>query len=205
MSINALNWAMGQDGLKPAAKLVLVCLADCHNAHTKRCDPSQDTLSRVCGMSRSTLNLHLNSLEELGLIQRIKRSDKHTKRQKSSLYILGSDGCDKQDIDKAVSENRTRKTGKAVSEKQAKPCPKNKQSRVRPFGHKPELNPKGTMRARKKASFFTFDERSEAKAIAEHVLKGGGVNLEHISVRVRLCLRELKLLTDDQLAKIGLA
>ncbi|PJE26509.1 Helix-turn-helix domain-containing protein [Pseudooceanicola antarcticus] len=110
MSIPAMNWAFAQRGLKPATKLVLVCLADCHNAHSRRCDPSQETLAEECCMSRSTVNVHLKLLEERGLIRRVQRSDKRTRKQLSSLYVLG---CDMDEVpggsgEKPVSEIRTR-------------------------------------------------------------------------------------------------
>lgn len=118
MSIPAMNWAFAQRGLKPATKLVLVCLADCHNAHSRRCDPSQKTLAEECCMSRSTVNVHLNLLEERGLIRRVQRSDKRTRKQLSSHYVLGCD-MDAVPGEKPVSEIRTggqEGAGKAVSE-----------------------------------------------------------------------------------------
>ncbi|MBT9386959.1 helix-turn-helix domain-containing protein [Pseudooceanicola sp. CBS1P-1] len=107
MSIEAMNWAFAQRELKPATKLVLVFLANCHNQHTRRCDPSQQTLAEECCISRSTVNVHLNELERLGLIRRVQRSDKATRKQLSSLYLLG---CDFQEEAAAqpVSEIRTR-------------------------------------------------------------------------------------------------
>ena len=123
MSHKATAWAFDQRGLRPAAKLVLVYLADCHNAHTRRCDPMQETLAAHCEMSRSTVNLHLKNLEERRLIKRIQRTNKHTKKQKSTFYILGCDENLTQDIEKPVSENRTRDLGGAVSEKSPFPCP----------------------------------------------------------------------------------
>ena len=115
MSIPAMNWAFAQRGLKPATKLVLVCLADCHNAHTRRCDPSQETLAEECCMSRSTVNVHLKLLEEQGLIRRVQRSDKRTHKQLSSLYLLG---CDMEEApaesgETPVSKIRTRETAGA--------------------------------------------------------------------------------------------
>ena len=40
MSHAATNWALKQKGLKPATKIVLLCLADCHNPQ-HGCFPSQ--------------------------------------------------------------------------------------------------------------------------------------------------------------------
>ena len=127
MSHKATNWAISQRGLKPAAKLILWHLSDCHNGHTGRCDPSQERLAYDVECSRSTLNLHLETLEKRGLIQRQKRYDKAKKVQKTTIYILGFDLPDTQNEVCPVSENRTRK---AVSEKTPKPSPKKAESRV---------------------------------------------------------------------------
>ncbi|WP_052245174.1 helix-turn-helix domain-containing protein [Halocynthiibacter namhaensis] len=140
MSHKATNWAIQQRGLKPSTKIILWFLSDCHNSHTGRCDPCQATLAEECEMSRSTVNLHLADLEKRGLIRRIQRSNAATKTKKSTLYILALDDEKPQNVEKAVSENRTRDSGKAVSEKTAKPCPKKGRSRVRPIGHKPVKN-----------------------------------------------------------------
>ena len=64
MSHAATNWAIRQRGLKPAAKIVLWHLADCHNGHTGQCNPRQALLAEMCEMSRSTLNAHLAELEK---------------------------------------------------------------------------------------------------------------------------------------------
>lgn len=136
MSHLATNWAFNVRGLKPATKIVLLHLADCHNRHTGQCNPRQSTLADMCEMSRSTLNLHLGKLEGLGLIERHDSVDPQTKRQRPTSYTLAiSEGHN------SVSENKTRAQDVvdpspeighgAVSENRADPCPKNEQSRVR--------------------------------------------------------------------------
>jgi DNA-binding transcriptional ArsR family regulator len=62
--------AMKQSGLKPATKIVLYWLADCHNQETGQCFPSINHLASVCEMSRRSVEGHLSILEELGLIKR---------------------------------------------------------------------------------------------------------------------------------------
>lgn len=143
VSHDATNWAIKQRGLKPATKIVLWHLADCHNGHTGQCNPRQDTLAEMCEMSRSTLNVHLGRLEDLGLIKRIVSIDKSTKRQRATHYVLAMDTTLK-----AVSGNRTQaqdvgseaqgvvvpspETGHgAVSGNQQEPCPDFNHSRVR--------------------------------------------------------------------------
>ena len=62
--------AMKQKGLKPATKIVLYWLADCHNQETGKCFPSINHLASVCEMSRRSVEGHLVVLEQLGLIKR---------------------------------------------------------------------------------------------------------------------------------------
>lgn len=62
--------AMKQQGLKPATKIVLYWLADCHNGETGKCFPSINHLASVCEMSRRSVEGHLTVLEQLGLIKR---------------------------------------------------------------------------------------------------------------------------------------
>lgn len=162
MSHAATNWAIRQRGLKPATKIVLWQLADCHNGHTGQCNPRQDTLADLCEMSRSTLNLHLSKLEEIGLIKRHATLDPKTKKQRPTHYTLAmdapeSDGQQRQsDGENPVSENETRAQDVAVpgpelghgsvSENGAEPCPKNRHSRVRKsdsknLGKEPGIEP----------------------------------------------------------------
>jgi hypothetical protein len=148
MSHVATNWAFAQKGLKPAAKLVLLCLADRHNPD-HGCFPEQATLARDAVMSRSSVNNQLKDLETLGLIRRIRIWDEATKRQKSTRYILAfEDGfipvqetpCPKSGHGSGSVETETDQEQKgepspksvhgAVSKKQPDPCPKNGDSRV---------------------------------------------------------------------------
>lgn len=126
MSHAATNWAIEQRGLKPATKLLLWYLCDCHNPDVG-CFPSQELLATRAEMSRSTVNLHLNKLEELGLIKRVASRDFATNRQLPTQYILAFE----YDFtaEKAVSDN-CKQDAKAVSENEQKPCPKNDESRV---------------------------------------------------------------------------
>ena len=87
MSHKATNWAFEQQGVKPSAKLVLLCLADRHNPD-KGCFPSQETLAIDACMSRRSVNDQLNILENLGLIVRKQRIDPATGKHKSTEYLL---------------------------------------------------------------------------------------------------------------------
>ena len=110
MSHSATNWAIKQRGLKPAAKIVLWHLADCHNEHTGQCNPRQSTLAEFCEMGKSTLNRHLADLEERGLIRRHATIDPVTKRQKATHYTLALDGPfqPEEEVENTGSQNGTR-------------------------------------------------------------------------------------------------
>ena len=75
MSGVALIWAANVKGLKPAAKVVLIQLADFHNKETGRCDPSAKRLAYECEMDRATVFRHMKALEERGLVTRHARGD----------------------------------------------------------------------------------------------------------------------------------
>lgn len=79
--------AMKQQGLKPAAKIVLYWLADHHNSETGACFPSLQTLARECEMDKATVTRHLADLEAAGLIERRKRT-RDNGSQTSTEYLL---------------------------------------------------------------------------------------------------------------------
>ena len=103
MSHKATNWAIGRRGLKPAVKIVLWYLCDRHNKDYG-CFPEQETLADDCELPRSTLNRHLNELEALGLIRRVRRSNKKTRKQMSTLYLFAFDFDDPYAFDPAEPE-----------------------------------------------------------------------------------------------------
>ena len=75
MSGMALIWAANVKGLKPAAKIVLIQLADFHNKETGQCNPSAQRMADECEMGRATLFRHMTTLEECGLVTRHARGD----------------------------------------------------------------------------------------------------------------------------------
>jgi hypothetical protein len=75
MSGMALIWAANVKGLKPAAKIVLIQLADFHNKDTGQCNPSAKRLADECEMGRATLFRHMTTLEQSGLVTRHARGD----------------------------------------------------------------------------------------------------------------------------------
>lgn len=79
--------AMKQKGLKPATKIVLYWIADHHNGEDGRCFPSLARLCECTEMGKTALTGHLNALEELGLIERV-RTKKDDGGWTSTSYIL---------------------------------------------------------------------------------------------------------------------
>ena len=79
--------AMKQQGLKPATKIVLYWLADHHNGETGKCFPSLARLCKVTEMGKTALVGHLDTLEKLGLIERIRKYDDNG-AFKSTDYVL---------------------------------------------------------------------------------------------------------------------
>lgn len=75
MSGIALIWAANVKGLKPAAKIVLIQLADFHNKETGQCNPSAKRLADECEMGRATLFRHMTTLEQCGLVTCHARGD----------------------------------------------------------------------------------------------------------------------------------
>ena len=62
--------AMKQVGLKPATKIVLYWLADCHNGETGQCFPSHKYLAKQCEMTDRSIRTHIELLEQAGLIRK---------------------------------------------------------------------------------------------------------------------------------------
>lgn len=109
MSHPAINWAMRQRGLKPAAKIVLLVLADRYNP-AFGCFPDQATIADDAEMSRASVNVHLDALEERGLISRITSVDDATKRQRPTEYVLNFNekGPESRIRTRPMSRNQTR-------------------------------------------------------------------------------------------------
>lgn len=139
MSHAAMNWAMQQRGLKPAAFRVLLNLCDRHNPD-HGCFPSQQLLADDCEMSRSTLNEHLNGLEEAQLlVRRQRRGDGN--RQKSTRYFFpfepDFDEIRGKKSDKKPSPESGHGEANSVSGNEPVPCPDSSDFRVR----NPDSNP----------------------------------------------------------------
>ncbi len=53
----------------PTQKLVLFCLADCHNGETGRCDPSYAHIMQITGLSNRAVATALQALREVRVLQ----------------------------------------------------------------------------------------------------------------------------------------
>lgn len=92
MSHDATNWAIKQRGLKPAAKILLWHLADCHNP-SHGCFPSQEYLAEHAEMSERGVRRHLEELEGFGLIlrEKVKQSGRFDRTEYTlNLHVLHS-------------------------------------------------------------------------------------------------------------------
>lgn len=73
MSAKATFWAWEQETPKASDKFVLLCLANCHNDDTKRCDPSVNYIAAQTGMDRKTVMTSIERLTESQIISPNKR------------------------------------------------------------------------------------------------------------------------------------
>lgn len=68
MSAKATFWAWEQQHIGSSAKLVLLCLADHHNADSGRCDPSEKFIADKTGLNVKTVNSAIKKLADLDLL-----------------------------------------------------------------------------------------------------------------------------------------
>jgi len=87
MSHEAVAWALDQVRVKPAAKLVLVCLAERANRTGSSCHPGLTELARRTGMSRARVVEAIRTLEKIGAIQ-VHRCAVTAKRRGVNRYEL---------------------------------------------------------------------------------------------------------------------
>lgn len=169
MSHKAVNWALEQRHLKPAAWVVLIKLGDRHNKDTRLVFPDQHLLAEDCNVSRASLNRHLSDLEAVGLIFRVQRVNPATRKQLTTYYILQPDFENPPNIEHAVDDyraalpvgqNRNTEAGHvsncdtvAVSQKTPIPCLNSGDSRVSNCDtlnpvKEPKVNPSAPARER---------------------------------------------------------
>lgn len=68
MSLKAINH-LKLANVSPTQKLVLLCLADCHNQDSERCDPSVSFIMQFTGLSNRAIATALKDLEAANLVK----------------------------------------------------------------------------------------------------------------------------------------
>lgn len=101
MSAKATFWAWKQRGLSASEKLVLLCLSDCHNGNTGRCDPSVTYISDNTGLHRETVMKAINTVESKRRIKVEKRQGKRT-----NFFLLIDDAEDKTSTENHTSTEK---------------------------------------------------------------------------------------------------
>jgi DNA-binding transcriptional ArsR family regulator len=86
-----MSWAFDVT-VPPGPKLVLLALADRANSDTGLCIPGQKLLAKHCSMSVRTVQRHLQTLEEAGLIRRETRMRGEGRGRTSDRYYLSDQG-----------------------------------------------------------------------------------------------------------------
>lgn len=86
MSARATAWAWDQEIDLASTKLVLLCLADSHDAYSGRIDSTLDHITRMTGLSPKTVRAALAKLQEGGLVSPTELTVSATG------YALGLDG-----------------------------------------------------------------------------------------------------------------
>jgi len=114
-----MDWAFSQK-LPPSEKLVLLSLADHYNGQTGVCIPGQKSLAEQTSMCVRTIQRHLKSLEDRGLIVRTARfraegrgrtSDRYELRMGGDNLSPYSDQGDNQSTTKATNQDDQGDTG----------------------------------------------------------------------------------------------
>ena len=86
MSIQAMTWVWGLEGLDTSQTMVLLALADAANDDGFACWPSQETLARKSRMSVRSVKRHIATLRDAGLIDVEMQSS--TRGRMANLYRL---------------------------------------------------------------------------------------------------------------------
>lgn len=68
MSARATAWAWDQQLDLASVKLVLLCLADSHDAHSGRVDSTLEHIAGMTGLSHKTIRASLAKLQQGGLV-----------------------------------------------------------------------------------------------------------------------------------------
>lgn len=90
--------AMKQQGLKPAAKIVLYWLADHYNGETGECFPSHKRLAEVCEMTDRSVRNQIEVLKDMGLIEVFDRKRPNGSQTSNAYKLLLKEECGGKNI-----------------------------------------------------------------------------------------------------------
>lgn len=128
MSIPALNWAIQQQAGSPAAKLVLLLIADrADERHS--CWPSQNRLADESEQSVKSVQRHIKALVRLGLL-RVERREAAGQYRATNRYILPVDETRRQSDAQPETRRQTDELGD-----------KSGQNYTSPVSHEPPVEP----------------------------------------------------------------
>lgn len=189
MSHAATNWALKQKGLKPATKIVLLCLADCHNPHMG-CFPSHKTLAADAEMSERSVRDHLEILEAKGLIRRV-TGERRGGEFAATNYQFGFEFDGRQDLptaEIASGEIASPPTANsAIHQRQNLPTNLVRVNPVRETGKDDAREIAGLLEIyaspESVASFIAYRKRSKGKALTLTAAKRLANNLRAIAER----------------------
>lgn len=98
MSIQAVSIVLDSTIADPAAKLVMISLANALNGITGQCNPSISQICKEASTSRSTVIRKLQWLAEQGWIEIVPDYDHQTGRQRSNAYRLNLDSLPREGV-----------------------------------------------------------------------------------------------------------
>lgn len=106
MSFKAAAWAIECEQVETVyERVVLIILADCHNADTGRCDPSLDFICKRACATKNTILKALEGLEEKGLVSRKRRNSGKFKTSNQYQLNIGKPiPADVQEMNHVVQE-----------------------------------------------------------------------------------------------------
>lgn len=159
MSAKATFWAWKQRGLSASEKLVLLCLSDCHNSSTNRCDPSVAFISDNTSLNRKTVMKTFESLEKSGFISVEKRAGMRTN---FSLKVTDSDDLTSPEIGTSPKNGTSPKIGTPTSTKiGTTPVPK--------LGHEPISNLEVNLKDKYKGLEFELFDGLSKESVVEYI------------------------------------
>jgi DNA-binding transcriptional MocR family regulator len=137
VSAEATFWAWRQDVKPASAKLVLLCMANCHNTCTGQCNPSVVFLTRNTGLNRKTVLVAIAQLEEMGAI----KTEKHHGCSTHYALLTSTDIGTTKTLESSPEIGTSPKNGTST-DIGTEPVPKSVPQPVPILGHEPKRESK---------------------------------------------------------------